>query len=99
LITGDTGFKGSWLAYWLYLLGANVYGFSLPPNHTNDHFNLLGLENIIHHVDGEIRNFEEILNVETATKPEFVFHLAAQPLVRRSYKEPKLTLTLISGDW
>jgi CDP-glucose 4,6-dehydratase len=91
LITGDTGFKGSWLAFWLHILGAEVYGFALPPKHPNDHFNLLGLEKSIHHIDSDINNYPQIQKFVTAIEPEFVFHLAAQPLVRKSYDEPKLT--------
>ena len=99
LITGDTGFKGSWLSYWLYSLGAIVYGFALPVEHENDHFNLINLEKIIHHTNGDIRDFEKIRNVLISVEPEFVFHLAAQPLVRRSYTDPKLTFdTNVGGS-
>lgn len=91
LITGDTGFKGSWLAYWLHHLGADVYGFALPPERACDHFNLLGLADKIHHCDGDIRDLPSVLAFAEEAKPDYVFHLAAQPLVRRSYKEPKPT--------
>jgi CDP-glucose 4,6-dehydratase len=98
LITGDTGFKGSWLAYWLHQLGADVYGFALPPERTYDHFNELELKKIILHEDGDIRNFSQILQFMKTSSPEFVFHLAAQPLVRKSYSEPKDTFdTNITG--
>jgi CDP-glucose 4,6-dehydratase len=98
LITGDTGFKGSWLAYWLHQLGADVYGFALPPERTYDHFNELELKKIILHEDGDIRNFSQIFQFVKTTSPEFVFHLAAQPLVRKSYNEPKNTFdTNITG--
>ena len=98
LITGDTGFKGSWLSCWLHYLGAEVQGFALPPEHTYDHFNELELNKTIHHEDGDIRNFSQILEFVKTTRPEFVFHLAAQPLVRKSYSEPKNTFdTNITG--
>ncbi|HEX3001821.1 MAG TPA: CDP-glucose 4,6-dehydratase [Methanoregula sp.] len=98
LVTGDTGFKGSWLSYWLHHLGADVYGFALPPERPFDHFPSLGLAKLIHHKDGDIRDFAAIRHFMQETKPEFVFHLAAQPLVRRSYKEPRLTFdTNIGG--
>jgi len=99
LITGDTGFKGSWLAYWLYNLGAEVYGFALQPEHEFDHFNVLGLKKIIHHKFGDVRNFTQIKEFMEKTRPEFVFHLAAQPLVRKSYNEPKTTFdTNVGGS-
>ena len=99
LITGDTGFKGSWLAYWLHHLGAKVYGFALPPERNYDHYTALGLEQLIHHQDGDIRDFIQVRDFLKKTKPEFVFHLAAQPLVRRSYTNPKLTFdTNIGGS-
>lgn len=99
LITGDTGFKGSWLAYWLFYLGAKVYGFSLPPESDCDHYVITGLEHLIYHQDGDIRDFMQVQNFLTDTKPEFVFHLAAQPLVRRSFFDPKLTFdTNIGGS-
>jgi CDP-glucose 4,6-dehydratase len=98
LVTGDTGFKGSWLAYWLHLLGAEVYGFSLPPERDYDHYAALGLGKLVHHHDGDVREFTGIHELMTKCRPEFVFHLAAQPLVRKSYNEPKLTFdTNIGG--
>jgi CDP-glucose 4,6-dehydratase len=99
LITGDTGFKGSWLSYWLYLMGASVYGFALPPLHAYDHYSLLGLGDCITHADGDIRDYEQVRNIIRSVNPEFVFHLAAQPLVRKSYAEPKITFdTNIGGS-
>ncbi|MFA5151883.1 MAG: CDP-glucose 4,6-dehydratase [Clostridia bacterium] len=98
LVTGDTGFKGSWLAYWLYHLGADVYGFAHSPERDYDHYVMIGLEKHIHHRDGEIREYSQIHDFMKQIQPEFVFHLAAQPLVRKSYQEPKLTLdTNIGG--
>jgi CDP-glucose 4,6-dehydratase len=99
LITGDTGFKGSWLSYWLYYLGAEVFGFALPPEHEFDHFNVLGLKKIIRHKHGDVRSFARIKDFMEKTRPEFVFHLAAQPLVRRSYQEPLITFdTNVGGS-
>jgi len=99
LIIGDTGFKGSWLAYLLKFLGAEVYGYALPPVNDTDHFNLLSLENEIVHEDGNILNIKHINNIFEKVKPEIVFHLAAQALVKLSYDEPKLTFdTNIGGS-
>jgi len=91
LITGHTGFKGSWLSLWLTLLGAEVVGFSLSPNTEPNLFNVLNLEKHLTSIIGDIRNKEHLENVLNKHKPDFIFHLAAQPLVRRSYQEPHLT--------
>lgn len=91
LITGDTGFKGSWLALWLNSLGAKVYGYSLPAETENAHFNLLNLSNDIKHIDGNLLDFHFLNKTIQEIKPEIIFHLAAQALVRFSYDEPKLT--------
>jgi CDP-glucose 4,6-dehydratase len=87
-ITGHTGFKGSWLALWLHSIGANVTGYSLKPDELS-HFNLLNLP---------IKNYFENINDEVAlntaiqeSKPDIIFHLAAQPLVRDSYDDPITT--------
>jgi CDP-glucose 4,6-dehydratase len=99
LITGDTGFKGSWLALWLSTLGADVYGYSLPPEHENDHYNLIKLEKDIHHIDGNLLDLNWLNKQVNDIQPEIVFHLAAQALVRFSYDEPKLTFdTNVSGS-
>ena len=99
LVTGDTGFKGSWLALWLAEAGAEVWGYALPPERDNDHFNLLALRNRIHHQDGDIRDRERLGVVFRNAQPEFVFHLAAQALVRRSYCDPKGTFdTNVGGS-
>lgn len=98
LVTGHTGFKGSWLALWLHELGAEVTGFALPPNTEPNHFNLIGLKDLIHHREGDIRDFDSVQQAFQAAKPEIVFHLAAQPLVRDSYDKPKTTFdTNIGG--
>lgn len=85
-LTGHTGFKGAWLAEWLLELGAEVYGYALEP--TQPFFDQLGLRSRLHHHVGDIRNREEVEKALVSFQPDFVFHLAAQPLVRYSYKEP-----------
>jgi CDP-glucose 4,6-dehydratase len=86
LITGHTGFKGSWLALWLHELGANVTGLALNPETDPNHWSLLNLPIVDERCD--IRNSSEVERVMAAVQPEIVFHLAAQPLVRRSYRSP-----------
>lgn len=87
-ITGHTGFKGSWLSQWLLNLGAEVAGYSLAPDTDPNHFTLLGLQNNMQSHIGDIRNRDALLESLRSFKPEIVFHLAAQALVRRSYLEP-----------
>lgn len=91
LITGHTGFKGSWLAFLLHELNAEVMGFALPPSTPVNHFDLLKLDGKIRHVVGDIRNASLIANVLQEFQPEYVFHLAAQALVRSSYDNPVAT--------
>ena len=99
LITGDTGFKGAWLSLWLRELGAYVVGYALPPEQDNAHFNLLRLDQLIHHVTGDIRDIEAMGANFREFEPHLVFHLAAQSLVRFSYGEPKLTFdTNVGGS-
>jgi CDP-glucose 4,6-dehydratase len=86
LITGHTGFKGSWLAAWLVQMGAEVTGFSLNPDTTPNHWDLLRLP--IADLRGDIRDLSAIQEAVHASHPEIVFHLSAQPLVRRSYQDP-----------
>lgn len=88
IITGDTGFKGSWLCIWLKELGAEVYGYALPPLTSQDNFVTTGLKNKINHFDADIRNKEKLQNYFNEIKPDFAFHLAAQPLVIESYNNP-----------
>ncbi len=98
LVTGHTGFKGSWLSLWLHELGAKVTGLALPPNTEPCHFKLIRLQDLITHVEGDIRNDELVRTTFEKAKPEIVFHLAAQPLVRDSYDDPKRTFdTNIGG--
>lgn len=89
LVTGHTGFKGSWLTIWLDRLGAEVEGISLEPETPGTLFNELGLEKKIrNHNIGDIRIQENLNMVVKSCRPEVVFHLAAQPLVKRSYEDP-----------
>jgi CDP-glucose 4,6-dehydratase len=88
LVTGHTGFKGSWLALWLHDLGAEVTGFSLPPPSDPSLFEAARVSDVMRHVEGDVRNADDVEAVMRAARPEVVFHLAAQPLVRRSYEEP-----------
>jgi CDP-glucose 4,6-dehydratase len=90
LVTGHTGFKGAWLTEWLLALGADVHGLSLPPPTEPSLFDQLGLAGRLgpcHHI-GDIRDQAVVNTAIAAAQPEFVFHLAAQPLVRQSYREP-----------
>lgn len=86
LVTGHTGFKGSWLALWLRELGAEVFGYALPPAAAPSHFELLDLS--LRSELGDVRDFDHLERYVREVKPEIVFHLAAQPIVRRSYLEP-----------
>lgn len=87
LITGHTGFKGSWLALWLRRMGAQVTGLALDPETEPAHWNLLNLADVPdRRID--LRDAEGMRAALAAARPEIVFHLAAQPLVRRSYREP-----------
>lgn len=99
LVTGDTGFKGSWLSFWLSEMGAEVTGYALPAEGPEALFTQLGLARLIRHVDGDIRDAQAVDRVFREARPEFVFHLAAQPLVRRSYADPKATFdTNVGGS-
>lgn len=94
LITGHTGFKGSWLALWLCELGAEVHGVALPPATNPSLFNQLDLGTLIsgdHR--GDVRDARVLSDIMDRVEPDFVFHLAAQPLVRRSYAEPLETFS------
>lgn len=98
LVTGHTGFKGSWLSIWLRELGADVVGYSLAPPSDPNNFEASGLQNKITHIHGDIRDFAQLAETFDKYRPEFVFHLAAQPLVRLSYNEPKMTFdTNVAG--
>lgn len=88
LVTGDSGFKGSWMCIWLKELGADVYGYSLPALTEYDNFETCGLKNKIQHVDADIRNQQKLQEYFDKVKPDIAFHLAAQPLVIDSYNNP-----------
>ncbi len=90
LVTGHTGFKGSWLAHWLHELGATVAGIALDPDTTPSHWQLLENDGITD-LRIDLANAKEISSAIEHFAPEFVFHLAAQPLVRRSYQQPTQT--------
>jgi len=92
LVTGHTGFKGSWLCEWLLSLGAEVYGYALKPPTNPSLFNQLQLSRrIASHMIGDVRDLKTVTKVVKKVKPDFVFHLAAQPLVRESYRTPRET--------
>ena len=93
IITGNTGFKGSWLTFWLLQLGAKVVGYSkdIPTNPSM--FEILNLKNLIDHVVGDVRDQEFLSQIILDKKPEFIFHLAAQSLVKNSYLYPSETMT------
>lgn len=97
LVTGHTGFKGSWLTLLLNSLGAEVMGYALPPEHEQCHFSRLGLDRVIHHVIADIRDADRLLAEVSAFQPQIVFHLAAQALVRPSYIDPKTTFDVNFG--
>lgn len=92
-ITGHTGFKGSWLSYLLNDLGANVMGFALTPGKALNLFDLLHLDKKIKNVEGDIRDAAFLARTLVEFQPEFVFHLAAQSLVRPSYVDPITTFS------
>jgi CDP-glucose 4,6-dehydratase len=91
LVTGHTGFIGTWLSLWLTFLGANVVGYSLNPLTTPSLFDTIQLKKNINHIHGDIRDFKKLKKTIEKNKPEFIFHLAAQAIVRESYNEPLLT--------
>jgi len=94
LITGDTGFKGSWLALWLHKLGATVTGIGLEAKTYRDNYCICGLGSIINHHTADIRQYDKIQEIFTSTNPDVVFHLAAQPLVSESYSSPRETFEI-----
>jgi CDP-glucose 4,6-dehydratase len=91
VVTGHTGFKGSWLCEWLLSLGADVTGYALEPDTSPALFTQLGLATRLRHVVGDVRHADSVRRVILEARPDFVFHLAAQPLVRRSYREARYT--------
>ncbi|MEI9919610.1 MAG: CDP-glucose 4,6-dehydratase [Bacteroidota bacterium] len=91
LITGDTGFKGSWLSTWLHELGAKVFGYALPPKTDNDNYVKTKLSRVITHRDGNVVDYDSFLSFAKEANPDIAFHLAAQPLVLYSYDNPRET--------
>jgi len=93
-LTGHTGFKGAWLSIWLTSMGARVCGYALKPNTEPSLFVLAGVGKLLKHNVGDIRNAKKLKSAISAFKPEIVIHLAAQPLVRQSYKDPAETFQI-----
>ncbi len=93
LVTGHTGFKGTWLSVWLLKLGANVIGISKDIPTMPSMFEVLGMQNKIKDYREDIRNLEKMTEIISAEKPDFVFHLAAQPIVSVSYSNPIETIS------
>jgi CDP-glucose 4,6-dehydratase len=98
LVTGHTGFKGSWLATWLLELGATVIGYSLPdPPTTPSNFEVCRLAGHLHDERGDVRDLESLRDAIRRFRPQVVFHLAAQPIVLRSFEQPKITIDTNAG--
>lgn len=91
LVTGHTGFKGSWLSQWLIELGAKVAGFSIGIPSNPSHYEVLKLPELLKNYTGDIRDLGAFQRALDEFKPEIVFHLAAQAIVRLSFDDPKLT--------
>jgi CDP-glucose 4,6-dehydratase len=91
LVTGHTGFKGSWMCEVLNMYGAQVTGYALKPPTNPSLFELCGIENKINSINGDIRDLEHLKSVFDEVRPEIVIHMAAQPIVRESYKNPVYT--------
>jgi len=92
LVTGDTGFKGSWLAFWLQSMGAEVSGYALPPEYEQGPFVGGNLKELIRHTDGDVRDYGRFACAVSEASPDVIFHLAAQPLVVESYNTPQETM-------
>lgn len=89
LVTGHTGFKGSWLSLWLHKSGAEVHGYALPPPTTTNLFSVASVASLLKsHATADVRDADAMQQALREADPEIVFHLAAQPLVRQSYHEP-----------
>ena len=88
LVTGHTGFKGAWLCVLLHSLGAQVYGYALEPPTQPSLFELSGIGRMIRSETGDVRDFEHLYGFFQVVQPEIIIHMAAQPLVRESYKDP-----------
>lgn len=97
LVTGHTGFKGSWLSIWLRELGARVIGYSLDPPTVPSNFVACQLAGKVEDIRADVRNFSSLKATIERIQPRFIFHLAAQPLVLPSYQEPKETFDVNAG--
>lgn len=93
-VTGHTGFKGSWLITWLHLLGATVKGYALQPENEKDIYNIISPHVNIQSIIADIRDKQKLQEEIISFQPDFIFHLAAQPLVRRSYQIPAETFEI-----
>ena len=93
-VTGHTGFKGSWLCLWLQLLGAEVTGYALPPTTDPNLFEAADIASHVRHIEADVRDAARLQSALADTAPEFVFHLAAQPLVLDSYAAPAETFAI-----
>ncbi|MEA3493979.1 MAG: CDP-glucose 4,6-dehydratase [Candidatus Margulisiibacteriota bacterium] len=93
-ITGHTGFKGSWLCLWFYLMGAEVVGYALQPPTRPSLFKLCRIDKLVKSIIGDVRDLKKLKRAMLAAKPEIVFHMAAQPIVRESYKVPVDTFNI-----
>lgn len=87
-ITGHTGFKGSWLCLWLNMLGAKVTGYALKPPTNPSLFNLCKVDGLVKSIIADVRDFKDLKKAMLAVNPEIVIHMAAQPIVRESYRVP-----------
>ena len=92
LVTGNTGFKGSWLSVWLHQLGAQVYGLSIDIPTKPSMFEALELHKMVTHQVADVRNLEKVKSIVQSVQPDFIFHLAAQPIVGTSYTDPVGTI-------
>ena len=97
LVTGHTGFKGSWLCTWLLNLGAEVTGYSIDVPSEPSLFEDLRLSEKITDIRGDVRDLNNLKNALADQNPDLIFHLAAQPIVRRSYDDPVETFWIGSG--
>ena len=93
-VTGHTGFKGSWLCLWLHELGARVVGYALAPDTKPSLFQAMGVDRLVESHLGDVRDFDRLSGLMRRAKPEVVFHLAAQPIVRLSYSLPVETFAV-----
>lgn len=93
-LTGHTGFKGSWMLYCLTSLGATVKGYALEANSLDDHYHVIGGDELCTSIIGDIRDSEKLESAILEFEPDFIFHFAAQPLVRRSYEIPSETFEI-----